>query len=66
MFIKATIPRDKRNQNAELFFRETHEVFGYLQLWVFKPKLGLPTAGKCDPVFRMCVNGPLSIHIPDN
>jgi hypothetical protein len=40
--------------------------FGCLQLWVFNPKLGLFTAVKCDPVFRMCVNNPLSIHIPGN
>jgi hypothetical protein len=27
MFIKATMPPDKRNQNSELFFRQTQEVF---------------------------------------
>jgi hypothetical protein len=58
--------RDKRNKIPELFFRETHVVFGCLQLWVFNPKLGLSTAVKCDPVFKVCVNDPLSIHIPDN
>jgi hypothetical protein len=62
MFIKATMPLDKRNQNSEL----THEVFGCLQLWVFNPKLELSTAVKCDPLFRVCVNDPLSIHILDN
>jgi hypothetical protein len=51
--VKATMPRDKRNQISELFFRQTHEVFGFLQLWVFNPKLGLSTAVKCDPMFRV-------------
>jgi hypothetical protein len=46
MFINATMPRDKRNQNSELFFRQTQEVFGCLQLWVFNPKLRLSTAVK--------------------
>jgi hypothetical protein len=46
--------------------QKTHEVFGCLQLLVFNPKLGLSTAVKCNPVFRACVNDPLSIHIPDN
>jgi hypothetical protein len=32
MYIKATMPPDKRNQNSELFFRQTQEVFGCLQL----------------------------------
>jgi hypothetical protein len=66
MFIKATMPRDKRNQKSELFFEQTQEVFGYLQLWVFYSKLGLSTAVKYDPMFRVCVIGPPSIHIPDN
>jgi hypothetical protein len=48
------------------FLGMAHEVFGCLQLWVFNPKLGLSTAVKCDPVFRVCVNDPLSIHIPDH
>jgi hypothetical protein len=70
MFIKTTVPRDKRNQNSERFFRlmsstKYLEVFGCLQIWVFNPKLGLSTAVKCNPVFRVCVNQ-LSIHIPDN
>jgi hypothetical protein len=65
MFIKTTMPSDKRNQNSDLFFRQTDEVFGCLQLGVFNPKLGLFTAVKCDPVFRVCVNDPLSTHIPD-
>jgi hypothetical protein len=51
MFIEAKMPRDKRNQNSELFFRQTQEVFGCLQLRVFNPKLRLSTAVKCDPVF---------------
>jgi hypothetical protein len=55
MFIKITMPHDKSNQNSELFFRQTHEVFGCLQLWVFNTKLGLSTAIKCDPVFRVCL-----------
>jgi hypothetical protein len=62
----ATMPRDKRNQNSELFFGQTHEVFGCLHFLVFNPKLGLSAAVKCNPVFRMCVNDPLSIHIPNN
>jgi hypothetical protein len=66
MFIKTKMPRDKRKQNSDLFFRQIHEVFGCLQLWVFNPKLGLSTAVKCNPVFRVCVNDPLSIHISDN
>jgi hypothetical protein len=40
MFIKAAMPRDKRNQNSELFFRQSPEVFGCLQLWVFNSKFG--------------------------
>jgi hypothetical protein len=51
---------------VEMFIKTTHEVFGCLQLWVFNPKLGLSTAVKCDSVFIVCVNDPLSIHIPDN
>jgi hypothetical protein len=39
MFIKATMTRDKGNKNSELLFRQTQEVFGCLQLWVFNPKL---------------------------
>jgi hypothetical protein len=66
LFIRATMPRDKRNQNSEVFFGQTQVVFGCLQLWVFSPKLGLSTAVKSDPVFRVCVNDPPSIHIPDN
>jgi hypothetical protein len=62
MLSKTTMPRDKRNQNSEL----TYEVFGYFQLTVFNPKLGLSTAVKCDLVFRVRVNDPLSVHIPDN
>jgi hypothetical protein len=42
------MPRDKRNQNSEPFFRQTQEVFGCLQLWVFNPKHRLSTAVKCD------------------
>jgi hypothetical protein len=45
-----TMPRDKKNQNSGLFFRQTQEVFGCLKLWVFNPKLGLSTAVKCDTV----------------
>jgi hypothetical protein len=63
MFIKAAIPRDKRNQNAELLFRQTHEIPGCFQCWVFNPKIRLSTAIKCDPVFRMTH---LLIHISDN
>jgi hypothetical protein len=67
MFIKATMPRDKRNRRIlGCFLRQTHKVFGCLHFWVFNLKLGLSTAVKCDPVFRVCVNDPLSIHIPDN
>jgi hypothetical protein len=66
MFIKATMPRDKGNQNSALFLRQTQEAFGCLQLWVFNPKPRLSTAVKCDPEFRVCVNDPPSIHIPDN
>jgi hypothetical protein len=66
IFITATVPRDWRNQNSELFFGQTHELFGCLQLQVFNPKLGLSTAVKCDTVFRVCVNDPPSIHISDN
>jgi hypothetical protein len=40
MFIKAAMPRYKRNQNSELFFRQSPEVFGCLQLWVFNSKFG--------------------------
>jgi hypothetical protein len=29
-------------------------------------KAWLSTAVKCDPMFRVCVNDPVSIHIPDN
>jgi hypothetical protein len=32
MFIKTTMPRDKKNQNFELFFKQSHEEFGCLQL----------------------------------
>jgi hypothetical protein len=66
MFIKATMTRDKGNKNSELLFRQTQEVFGCLQLWVFNPKLRLSTAVKYHPVFRVCVNHPPSIYIPDN
>jgi hypothetical protein len=67
MFIKTTMSRDKRNQNSELFFGQTHEVFGCMQLWVFNPKFGLSnTAVKCNPVFRVYVNDPLSIFVLDN
>jgi hypothetical protein len=56
--------RDKRNnQNIELFLGR---LMRYLQLCVFNPKLGLSTAVNCDPVFRVCVNDPLSINVPDN
>jgi hypothetical protein len=34
-FIKLTLPRDNRNHNSELFFRQTQEVIGCLQFWVF-------------------------------
>jgi hypothetical protein len=64
--IKTTMPRDKRNQNSELFFRQTGEVFGCLELYVFYSKLGLSITVKCDPVFWVCVNYSLAIHIPDN
>jgi hypothetical protein len=39
------MPRDKRHQNSELFFRQTQdqEAFGCLQLWAFDPKLRLST-----------------------
>jgi hypothetical protein len=60
MFIKAAMPRDKKNQNSELLFRQTHEIPGCFQFWVFNPKIRLSTAIKCDPVFRMCVNDPPS------
>jgi hypothetical protein len=66
MFIKAKMPRDKRNQNSEHFFRQIQEVFGCLQLWVFNSKLRLSTAVKSDPVFRVCVNDPPFIQIPKN
>jgi hypothetical protein len=43
---------DKINQNCELFFRKTQEVFGCLQLWVFNSKLRLSTSAvKCDLVY---------------
>jgi hypothetical protein len=37
--LRATMPRDERNQNSKLLFGQTYEVFGYLHLWVFNPKL---------------------------
>jgi hypothetical protein len=52
--------RDKRNKGSELFFRQTHEICGCFQFLVFNIKLGLSKTIKCDPVFRMCVNDPLS------
>jgi hypothetical protein len=61
IFIKAAIHRDKRNQNSELFFRQTHEISGCFQFLVFNSKLGLSTAIKCNSVFRMCVNDLFSI-----
>jgi hypothetical protein len=45
--LKAVMPRDKRNQNSELFFEQTHEISGCLQFWVFNPKLLLSTAIQC-------------------
>jgi hypothetical protein len=48
------------------FLRQTHEVFVCLQPWVFNSKVGLSTAVECDPVLRVCVNDPLSIHILEN
>jgi hypothetical protein len=63
MLLKATMPGDKRNQNSDLFFRQTHEVFGCLQLWVFNPKLGLFAAVKGNPVFIVSVNDPLSMTV---
>jgi hypothetical protein len=61
MFIEATMPRNKRNQNFELFFRQTLEVFGCLQLWVFNPNLRLSTA--VDPAAIQCLECASMIHI---
>jgi hypothetical protein len=69
MFIKATMPSDKKNQNSELFFRQTHEIFGCLQLWVLNPIslmdcLQLLSVIQC--LEWVIVNEPLSIHILEN
>jgi hypothetical protein len=64
--IRQQCPVIRETRILSCFLRQNHKMFGCLQLWVFNPKLGLSTAVKCDSVFRVCVNDPLSIHIPDN